>query len=1001
VQNCGSRAGSANRTPDEVMTPERWQQIEDICHEALERPIDERTAYVNQACAGDEELKREVASLLAAAERDPAFLETPAARVAPLVPSEGIGGTSREDAPRDPANPPDERIGPYRIIRSIGRGGMGQVWLAARDDEAFTRYVALKVIRRGLDTDDVLGRFRAERQILASFGHENIARLFDGGATEDGRPYFVMEYVEGRPITEYCDRHCLSVEDRLHLFGRVCRAVHHAHRNLVVHRDLKPSNILVTSDGVPKLLDFGIAKILDPGSADVSVPVTRTDQRLLTPEYASPEQVRGDVITTASDVYALGVLLYELLTGRRPYRIPGRVRREIERVICEEQPTRPSDAVTQMDEITAGDTGKMRTITPDEVSAARATRIDQLRRRLSGDLDTIVMMTMRKEPGRRYGSAEQLAEDVRRHLDGLPVIARSDTMSYRASKFVRRHRWGVLWAGLFAALLLASTMFALWQANTIRQQVAATEAERDHAEEVSSFLMGVFEASDPAEARGDTLTALELLERGTTRIRQDLGDQPERQADMMGVMSDVYLSMGRHDAAERLAKDALDIQREIAGDDPDRLSEALARLGNVQIARGAFEDADSLLRRALDLRMAAHGPDHADVAATRSALATLAFNQGEFGEAERLYREAIRTRRDILEPDDADLARTLSSLGVLLRETGETGEAESLYREALRIQRRAFGPDHPEVVRTLNNLAVVLRDHADLAGAEQTMRDVLDIRRRILGPDHPDVGTSINNLAVVLREQGKLEEAEPMYREALELHERIYGQDHPNVAVSLNNLGRVLQQKGEDDTAEPYYRRALEMRRRLLGDEHPSVAVSLNNLASLQRDRGRLDEARGQFEEALGILRAALGDEHVAVAIALNNLARTHYLAGRNTDAEATYRRSLDVYDAAGQGEGPRATGSMIGLGLTLLDQGRPGEALPHIARADSIRSASGIGGVQAAEARAVHGVGLWAVGKKVEARSFLESSLDSLEASVTANREIVEMARRALDDIR
>lgn len=434
------------------MTPERWQQVKALFEQALERPPDERAAFLDQACHGDEALRREVRSLLSSHDDAPGFLDQPLSLDAPS----GDDGAAHTG----------QRIGAYRLVREIGHGGMGAVYLAERADGQFHQQVAVKFVRHGVDSATLRRRFRAERQILARLDHPHIARLIDGGVSENGLPYLAMEYVEGTRIDHYCDAHHLSTNKRLRLFLAVCKAVHYAHQNLIVHRDLKPSNILVTEGGTVKLLDFGIAKLLDDNAAATPLDeAPRTGMRVMTPEYASPEQIRGEPVTTAFDVYALGIILYELLAGQRPYRLSGLSPGEMERIVCEKAPARPSTAVTR-----EAQTDAMRAATPEEISRMRSTQPDKLRRRLAGDLDTLVMMALHKDPSRRYRSVGQLSEDLRRHLDGLPVTARPDSFAYRISKFIRRHWMGVAAAVFIFVSLLGGTATTAWQACVAEQQ---------------------------------------------------------------------------------------------------------------------------------------------------------------------------------------------------------------------------------------------------------------------------------------------------------------------------------------------------------------------------------------------------------------------------------------------------------------------------------------------------------------------------------------------------
>lgn len=720
---------------------------------------------------------------------------------------------------------------------------MGEVFLAVRDDQDFTNHAAIKLIRRGLDTEDIVRRFRMERQILASLNHPHIARLFDGGTTEDGKPYFVMEYVAGEPITDFCDRRRLSIDARLELFGQVCSAVHYAHQNLVVHRDLKPSNILVTPEGVPKLLDFGIAKVLSPGADESSKDLTRTEMRVLTPEYASPEQVRGEVITTASDVYALGVLLYELLTGRRPYRLSSRVRHEIERVICEEEPIRPSTAVTQIDESAAS--GGM--ASPEAVSRARNTPVDRLRRRLAGDLDNIVLMAMRKEPSRRYSSAEQLAEDVWRHLHGHPVSARRDTLFYRAQKFVHRHRVGVVSASVIALLLVGSTAGMAIQSAQIRAKSVEAERERETAEEVATFLEGLFQAADPyEEVRGDTLTARALLDRGRERITARLSSNTVVQARLMAVIATAYERLSLYDEGEELARSALTNRQNLYGQDHEEVAQSLRQLALFRRRKGDYAAAESLNVLALSIQRRLHGDGHVDVARSLGALATVLQNRGNHEAAEPLFRESLAIYRSLGE-EHPELPTSLNDLALILHLMGRFAEAAPLYDEALATYRRLLGDEHPEIASTLHNLAMLRRDEGDYELAHSLEREALSMRRRLLGDDHMLVANSLTSLGSILRMNGDFAGAEPLYREALAILRKSLPEGHSRTSIALRGLGAVLVDLGAPDEAEPLLREALE------GYLQGNGPVSLGT-ARAKFDLGRCLSALARFAEAETLL---------------------------------------------------------------------------------------------------------------------------------------------------
>jgi serine/threonine-protein kinase len=735
-------------------------------------------------------------------------------------------------------------IGAYQLVRRIGEGGMGTVHLAVRADKEFKKNVAIKVIRKGMDSQEIVARFRRERQILSSLDHPNIAKLLDGGTTEEGLPYFVMEHISGRPLTDYCDSHKLTTRERLELFRLVCSAVQYAHQSLVVHRDLKPANILVTADGIPKLLDFGIAKILNPDVFSGDLPPTATDIRVMTPEYASPEQARGDPVTTSSDIYSLGVILYELLVGRRPYHFTSRNQMEIFRVICEQEPTKPSTAVTEKQE--------------KGTSPQQGTTPEKLRKELSGDLDNIILMALRKEPQRRYASIEALSEDLRRYMENQPVQARKGTWTYRSGKYIRRHKAGVATAAVILLLLVSFAVTVTLQNVRISQQrdaaekaQAKAEAERQKALKVTDFLVKLFEVNDPSQSKGETLTARQILDRGAERLQKELKNQPDVQAELMDRVGVIYKKLGMYDQAE------------------------------------------SLLRQALSIRKAQFGGDHIAVAESQHDLGVVMLKMGQYDEAEKLLREALAMHRKLLGNEHPGVATDMSDLAIVLQDQGQLDEAEKLYREALAMHRKLLGNEPPDIATDLHNLADLLRDQGQLDEAEKLYREALDIDRKLLGNEHPDVASDLYSLASVLQYQGQLDEVEKLYREALAMHRKLLGNEHPDIATDLNGLASVLQYKGQLDEAEKLFREALAMHRKLLGNEHPHVASDLNSLASVLRDQGQLDEAEKLLREALAMRRKLLGNEHPYVAVSLAGLAEVLLSAGKAQDAYTLAEEAL------------------------------------------------------------------------------------------------------------
>ena len=592
------------------------------------------------------------------------------------------------DAPGEgaPESAVGRRIGPYRTVRLLGRGGMGDVYLAERADGQFEKQVALKLLRTGFHSGDRTQRFRAERQILASFTHPNIARLLDGGVTEAGRPFFAMEHVRGQPIDAYCDAHRLPIRKRLRLFLDVCAAVQYAHRNLIVHRDLKPSNILVTDDGTVQLLDFGIAKLLDPERMPGTAPQTRTGLLPMTPEYASPEQVRGGAITTASDVYQLGVVLYELLTGQRPHDVRDCSPSEAERIICDERPTRPSTAVTDASPETAG--------------AGSSPR--RLRKALRGDLDTIVMKALRKEPERRYASAEQLADDLQRYLNDEPVTARADAWTYRTRKFVRRHRWGVATAAGFLVLLLSYTLTVTWQARQIAQERDHAQIEAMKTEHVKAFLIALFGNAWQNVGGPDSVAVRASLDSGVERLRKRLSDQPEIRAEMMSAVAAVYQRLGDASAAQPLLEEALATHRSLH--QSGEVASLLLELGEAAEQQGATGRAEALYREALATRQARRGDQHIAVAQVRNELAQLLDAMGRDAAAVSLYAEAAPVYRREMGDGHTQTARLLGRLGALYLERGQHANAEPLLREAFEMHERLEGTKHPSAQRALKRL---------------------------------------------------------------------------------------------------------------------------------------------------------------------------------------------------------------------------------------------------------------------------------------------------------
>lgn len=803
---------------------DRWQRVRDLFDAACELPAEGRAPFLERETAGDDALRDEVLALLAADERA-------AERLGHALRDAASAAAAALDTAA--AATPGQRIGPWRVVRELAQGGMGTVYVAERVDGAYTQQVALKLIRRGLDSAQILQRFEAERQILARLEHPNIARLVDGGLTADGSPWFAMELVQGDPITRYCESRGLDVVARLRLFLEVCRAVSVAHARLVVHRDLKPDNIHVTQRGEVRLLDFGIAKVLGEHRADGTL--TRTGMRVMTPGYASPEQVRGEPVGTATDIYSLGVVLYELLTGQRPYDLDGKTLAEVERIVSQQQPSRPS---------------------------TRVARTSRLGRALRGDLDVICLKALRQEPERRYLTVEAFADDIVRHLDGRPVRARPDTLRYRVRKFVGRNRTQVGVAAASAVLLASVTGVYLARLAEERDHARAEAAK---AEAVAGFLQGIFEVSDPSVSRGQSVTARELLERGAARVESELADQPETQARMMRVIGEVYSSLGLVDEAERFVGEALARHRRLHGDLHEETATSALALGSRRQDRGDLAGAEALFREALATRRALFRAPHPAIS---EALRNVAFweeARGNVDAAERGFREALAMDRALHGPDDARVVDATVRLGGYLRRVGKDAEAEPMLREGLAAQRRVHGDTHPDVTSTMRNLASLLRDREQYAEAESLYERTIELRRVLYGEVHPDVANAMNSYALLLSGQGKDSAAAVLQREIVAQFAAIYDRPNPNQAAAHSNLAESLLRLGRPGEAVREFERALAILDRTLPADHLNRAFPLLGLGRARSALGERAAAERAFTRAREIRRKAYPADHPRV----------------------------------------------------------------------------------------------------------------------------------------
>jgi len=744
------------------------------------------------------------------------------------------------------------QIGPYRLLQLLGEGGMGEVWLAEQK-KPLHRTVALKLIKAGMDTKAVVARFESERQALALMDHPNIARVFDAGSTAEGRPYFVMEYVPGLPITEYCDKHRLTIKERLELFMQVCDGVQHAHQKAIIHRDLKPSNVPVLeldNKALPKIIDFGLAKATAQRLTDKTM-FTELGVMMGTPEYMSPEQadLREQNIDTRTDVYSLGVILYELLVGALPFEAKALRAAGLEgilRVIREQEPAKPSTKIRSMGDVSTASAEKRR---EEPRSFAR---------HLQGELDWITMKALEKERVRRYGSASEFSADISRYLRKEPVVAGPATAAYRIRKYAVRHRIAL---GAATGLLVLLSGFAVTQAvelhriefersRATRERDGATR-ERDRANRITDFMTGMFKISNPSESRGNTITAREILDKASADIDTSLTHDPELQAQMMDVMAGVYDSLGLYPRAQLLEKQGMEIRQRVLGPEHPETLSSTSNLAKVLFDEGHYMEAEKLQRETLDVEKRVLGPEHRNTLNSMNSLALVLYREGHYAEAEKLDRETLDTMRRVLGPERPETLYSMNNLALVLYIEGRYAEAEKVNREGLEIDRRVLGPEHPDTLGSMNNLANVLMYEGRYAEAEKLDRETLDIMRRVLGPEHPNTVASMHSLATVLTNESHYAEAEKIFRETLDIQGRILGPEHPDTLVAMSNLANAVMGEGRYDEAEKLFRRTHNVQRRVLGPEHPNTAISAYNLGCIAAHLGRRYEALSLLREAV------------------------------------------------------------------------------------------------------------------------------------------------------
>jgi eukaryotic-like serine/threonine-protein kinase len=837
-------------------------------------------------------------------------------------------------------------IGRYRLLQPIGEGGCGIVFLAEQE-QPIRRKVALKVIKLGMDTRRVVARFEAEQQALAMMDHPNIAQVFDADATATGRPYFVMELVEGIRITDYCDQHHLSDRQRLDLFIQVCHAVQHAHQKGIIHRDLKPSNILVTElDGVPlpKIIDFGIAKAVEGRLTD-QTPFSAFEQLLGTPAYMSPEQAEispaaaGDV-DTRSDIYSLGVLLYELLTGTTPFsqeRLRQAGYREMRRIICEEEPEKPSTKLTKA------------SLAPDAEGTVPQSPIANRKSKIENDLDWIVMKCLEKDRSRRYATANGLATDLKRHLNGEPVVACPPSRLYRIQKSVRRNKLAFAAAAAIATGLVLSAGVSGWQAirasraeraqrllhaqaEKARAQAEAKEKEAEteaaRSAQVAQLMKNMLRAVGPSVALGrDTTMLREILDQTASRLDRELAGQPEVEADLRATLGIVYSDLSLFTKAADMESRTLALRKEVHGYTHPDVASSLDSLGYVYSGQGKWTDAEGVYRQALALRVKLFGNEHPQILESLNHLAAALRGQGKYQESRSTYHQALAMGKKLLGDGDPMVMESLHGLSWTLDDEGRYAEAETTIGELLAIQKQQFTNDHPAIAVSLNMLANILLSQGKWTPAERAAREALAMNRRIFGNEYPEVPVCLNNLFLIFKGQHKLDEAEAAIREELALRRGLYGDNHVATAKSLDDLGGLLLERGKVADAEAKYREALAMRKKLFGNEHPRIAESLNSLAAALRSEKKYQKSRSTYLEALAMGKKLLGDQDPIVMDSLYGLSMTLRYERRYAEAETTIRGLLAIQKKKIPNDNPAIAISLNMLVSILCDRNKGPQA--------------------------------------------------------------------------
>lgn len=875
------------------MEHKEWKQISEIVDQVLSLPDEERRNAIKEFCKNEPELEREVVSLLEAIDESGQFMDDKIHDKNALL-QDFHNQLDDEDPEAETDLFIGEKIGRWTLTDLLGRGGMGSVYKAKRSDDTGVQQAgALKILHKSLASPHHLERFKIEQQILASLQHPHIAGFIDSGVTPDGVPYMVMEFVEGETLVEYCNKRAFSIRQRLELFKTICRPLQYAHKNLIVHRDLKPENILIDKEDNVKILDFGIAKLLDPNLYELSSVETQPWMRMLSVNYAAPEQIAGKPVTTSTDLYSLGVLLYKLLTDLHPFDFSGKSYQEVEKIILQSDPLLPSQRLSDF-----SNQNKKTDIAKD-----RSTRIPDLIQILKGDLDAIIRKAMHKDAERRYASAEMLEADIERYLGGLPVLARPDSIDYRVRKFVRRHRAGVVSSvtvGLvFVTLVTLYTVQITTERNRAEEAARQAQLEATKARRVTSFLSSLFQAGDPYDSgRTDGIpTVDELLENGLANIRAELEEEPEIYSEILAEIGQSFLGLRRFSRAKEILNESLEISIQIHGENHPFTASVMALLGRAEGRLGNRDRAIKLLNKALSIRREQMPVRTESIASNYADLGYFYAYAADYEKASKNYKEALILYSEMGLENGSDAIYTLSNLANVQKQQSLYDESEANMLSALEKLKSLYGEEHVSIANIYVSLADLYRQNSDFQMAENYLQKGIELRKKLAGNEHPDIITDLNAFGLLLKDQGKYAQAEEQFNEAIQLFNESGQTDRLTYSVYLNNLAVVKMALEQYESATDLYDEVLAIRRSKLQEDSPSITIILYNLGQLMYLQNNLERAQTLFEEVVKRDKEKLGDEHPEVAVDLIKLASVYRNQNHFGKAEQTFSEAKKIFD--------------------------------------------------------------------------------------------------------